>query len=131
MRITKLSRRKHSIALESAQHLHLLEVARLLQQQILGPISAWNLVNLLVEICEAGCGGTVFEGGLGVHVFAGFCGGGAGCGTPAADERFGGSSAIVAVEVDFGLGLLDPAAGEEVLVGLVVEVCPLLIGGGS
>ena len=51
-----------------------------------------------------------------MHVFACFCEGGANCGTAAADEGIGGLSAIVAVEVDVGLDLLDPATGNEVFV---------------
>lgn len=50
-----------------------------------------------------------------MHVFAGFCEGSADCGTPAADEGISGLNAVVAVEVDVWLDLLDPAAGKEVL----------------
>lgn len=64
------------------------------------------------------------EDSLGVHVFPGFGEGGADCGTPAADESVvAGLSIVAAVEVDVRLDFLDPAAWDEILVGLAVEVC--------
>lgn len=121
----------HNITLEPLHNLLFVVFSSLLEDRILGPSSDGNLVELLMHVSEACSLDLGAESVDGVDVAAGF---GAGAGAdvaPGTEDGIGSDGAVVSGPVNARFRLFDPAAGKEVVVGLLVEETPLLVGEGA
>lgn len=121
----------HNIPLKSLHNLLFVVFSSLLEDRILGPTSDGNLIERLMHVSEA-CGLDLGAECIdGVDVAAGFGEGEGADVAPGTDDGIGGDGAVVSGPVNARLGLFDPAAGKKVVVGLLVEETPLLVGKGA
>jgi len=114
LRLAILGEQPHGPALEAGAPVHAVDAAGVLVDGVLGPRADRALVQLLVDVGEAGPGDRVAHRRLRVQRPAGLLGAAQEGRAPAGEQRGRGQRAVVGEDAHVELDLFDPATGGEV-----------------
>lgn len=128
---TELGEQVHGEAIQTDLPHVVVEAAGLLKHGILGPGSNRDLVDLLVDIDEAGLLNAPAHARDHVHGTPRPLGRRVDGAAPDVEDVVLGQAVVVAEDVASALELLEPAAGLKVLVALLVEALPLGVRVGA